>query len=276
MKWAFVLSLLIDAPFLAVLALSWGSLDPILLLIMIIPLGVSGLIVYSSYAAGAMEYLLEEEGLRVRFPLAPLRVKYAQIRGAGKVETSLGFRLFGGSLPGSHWGMFATSNLGRVQVYATRARGVFIQLELVDGTRVLISPTDPDAFLDALGGRIPLTTPTPAHVELPRLDRRYAAAQIAAVTLAWLALVTFVAAFYPGLPDVIPVHFGLDGVPNRYGSKAEMLLLAALSAVFPAMNAVFTTKFGRYNKGLTAFLGVVFLFALGLFALAFNQVLRAV
>ncbi|MFA5869953.1 MAG: PH domain-containing protein [Candidatus Bathyarchaeia archaeon] len=253
-----------------------GDLAPIIALIMIIPLCVSGLIVYSSYAAGRMAYVLGEDGLRVKFSLAPLMLKYQHIKGAGKVETSLGFRLFGGSLPGSHWGTFATSNVGNVQVYATRARGEFVLLELVDGVKVLISPLEPDAFLEALRGKTALAAPTLAEVEPPRLDRGLAFGQVAVVTIAWLALVAYVASIYPGLPEVIPVHFGLDGVPNRYGSKVEMLLLVALSTIFPAMNAVFALKFGKYNRGLTTFLGVVFLFALGLFALVFNQVLQAI
>ena len=276
LKWALLLGILIDVPFVAILALSWGELDSIIALVMIIPLGISGLIVYSSYAAGGMAYVLAEEGLRVSFPLAPLRLRYDQIRGAGKVETSLGFRLFGGSLPGSYWGTFTTSNMGNVQVYATRASGVFVLLELVDGAKVLISPRDSDGFLDALKGRTTFGAPTLAEVEPPRLDRRLATIQVAVVTIAWLALVAYVASFYPGLPEVIPVHFGLDGVPNRYGSRVEMLILAAFSAIFPAMNAVFALKFGKYNRGLTTFLGVVFLFAIGLFALAFNQVLQAI
>ena len=276
LKWALLLGILIDVPFVAILALSWGELDSIIALIMIIPLGISGLVVYSSYAAKGMTYILAEEGLKVSFPLAPLRLRYNQIRGAGKVETSLGFRLFGGSLPGSHWGTFTTSNLGNVQVYATRASGEFVLLELVDGTKVLISPLDTNGLLDALKGKTAFGAPTLAEVEPPRLDRRLATVQVAVVTIAWLALVAYVASFYPGLPEVIPVHFGLDGAPNRYGSKVEMLILVAFSAIFPAMNAVFALKFGKYNKGLTTFLSAVFLFAVGLFALAFNQILGAI
>lgn len=30
----------------------------------------------------------------------------------------------------------------------------------------------------------------------------------------------------PGLPDIIPVHWGVDGSPDRYGSRWELLLPA--------------------------------------------------
>ena len=87
-----------------------------------------------------MNYVLGEDELRVSFPLSPLRVSYTKIRYAGKVETSLRFRLFGGSLPGAHWGTFTTSSLGNAQVYATKYKGEFVLLELSDGEKILISP----------------------------------------------------------------------------------------------------------------------------------------
>jgi hypothetical protein len=243
---------------------------------MILPLGISGLIVYASYASGRTAYVLGENELRVSFPLSPLRISYSKIRSAGKVETSLRFRLFGGSFPGSHWGTFTTSSLGIAQVYATRYKGEFVLLELSDGNKVLISPKEPDAFLEALREKTAFAAPTLSEVAEPRLDRRLVAAQVAVVTVAWLALVFYVASVYPGLPEVIPVHFGLNGVPNRYGSKVELLFLIGISALFPSLNAIFTLKFGKYNKGLTLFLSVVFLLTVVLFAFVVNQILQAI
>ncbi|MCX6649811.1 MAG: PH domain-containing protein [Candidatus Bathyarchaeota archaeon] len=275
LKWAIVLALLFDVPFASIL-LFGGRPESVMLMVSILPIAVSGLIVYSVYAAARMEYVLGEDDLRIRFPLSPLRISYGRIRGAGKVETSLGLRLFGGSLPGAHWGTFTTSNRGSVQAYATRYKGEFVLLELSDGAKILISPREPDAFVEALREKTTFAAPTLTDAGEPRLNRRLAAAQIAAVTIAWLALVAYVASIYPGLPEVIPVHFGFDGVPNRYGSKVEMLLLVALSALFPALNAVLILKGGKYNRGLTVFLGVVFLLAVGLFALVVNQIVSAI
>src|SRR4030042_2102396 len=123
LKWAVLLALLSDVPFILILLLSGGEFRLVTLLVMILPLGISGLIVYASYASGRTAYVLGENELRVSFPLSPLRISYSKIRSAGKVETSLRFRLFGGSLPGSHWGTFTTSSLGTAQAYATRYKG---------------------------------------------------------------------------------------------------------------------------------------------------------
>lgn len=52
--------------------------------------------------------------------------------------------------------------------------------------------------------------------------------------LGWIALILFPLALafillsaLP-LPDVIAVHFGLDGTPNRWGSKYELLLVGGI------------------------------------------------
>ena len=33
------------------------------------------------------------------------------------------------------------------------------------------------------------------------------------------------------LPDQVPVHFGLDGAPDRWGARGELLVLAAVIVV---------------------------------------------
>jgi hypothetical protein len=275
LMWAVILALLINTPLFSILLLS-GINTVTMTLVSILPVTVSALIIYSSYAAGKMEYILEEDELRVNFPLSPIKISYKKIKEVAKVETTLRLRLLGGSLPGAHWGTFSTSNLGSTQVYSTRYTGEFVLLELSKGDRILISPLEPDAFIEALRKKTQFTTPNLNEANEPPLDRRLAAAQIAVVTLAWLALAAYIATIYPGLPEVIPVHFGLNGVPNRYGSKVEMLYLVALSTIFPIMNAVFALKFGKYNKVLNIFLSVVFLLALGLFGLVVNQILQAI
>ena len=276
LKWAVLIALLINLPLLLVLLFSDVGSEPVLFLIMIVPFTISGLIVYSSYAAGRMNYTLGEDELRVSFPLSPLRVSYPEIRCAGKVETNLRFRLFGGSLPGAYWGVFTTSSLGNAQVYATKYRGEFVLLELVNGEKILVSPREPDAFLDALRKKTVFVASTQTKMVEPRLHLRLATVQVAVVAIAWLTLVFYVASVYPGLPEIIPVHFGFNGVPNRYGSKSELLALVAVSAIFPSLNTVFAVKFGKYNEVLTVFLSIIFLLAVGLFVLAVKQMLQAI
>ena len=51
---------------------------------------------------------------------------------------------------------------------------------------------------------------------------------VAATALGLLALLGMTAWWWPQLPAIIPIHFGIDGKPNAYGSKATVLLLPAL------------------------------------------------
>ena len=47
---------------------------------------------------------------------------------------------------------------------------------------------------------------------------------------AFLALTTYtVLSVYPALPARIPVHFGISGAPDRWGSKSELFLFVGVS-----------------------------------------------
>jgi hypothetical protein len=275
LKWAILIALLIDTPFILIVLFSGVEPKLFPLLVTILPLSISALIVYASYASAKMMYIVGDSEFSISFPLSP-KISFSKIKYAGKIETNLRFRLFGGSLPGSHWGLFTTSNIGNAQVYTTKHKGEFVLIELVDGTKVLISPKEPDAFLESLRRKTSFTAPAISEVVESSLDRRLVYAQVTVLWIAWLAFVLYVAQIYTGLPETIPVHFGLNGIPNRYGNKSELILFVAVSTLFPALNTVFALKYGKYNKGLTVFLSAVFLLALGLFSLVVGQILQAI
>ena len=275
-KRALLIALLISTPFLLITLFSRNETEPLILLIAALPLTISTLIVYAVYASSRMTYNLSENEFSISFPLNPLKIKYSKIKGVGKVETTLRFRIFGGSLPGSYWGLFSTSSVGNTQAYTTKYKGEFVLIELVDGTRILTSPQKPDELLEALRNRTSFTAPSNINAPEPKLDRSLAYLQVAAVGIAWLALVAYVASIYPILPEVIPVHFGLNGVPNRYGSKVELLILLAVSALFPTLNTIFTLKVGKYSKRLNLFLSFIFLLAVGLFAFVVYQIIQSI
>jgi len=56
----------------------------------------------------------------------------------------------------------------------------------------------------------------------------------------------------------VPLHFGFDGVPNRFGDKSELLWVAGIAGVFPVINAVLSLKFGKNERGFVILLGVIF------------------
>jgi hypothetical protein len=274
--WGIGIALLLDAPLIALLIFSGGIPNTIAFGIILFPLIITGLLIYITIAARKMSYILKEDVLYIDFSVSPLSLPYNKIIAAGKVETQLIFRIFGGSWPGVHWGMFSTKNIGNVQAYLTDYKGEFIQLEVSDGTRVLLSPKEPDVFLEALKKRVDFVSPLSSKYATSKEDRRITYIQVAVVALAWLILTTFVAVIYPSLPEIIPVHFGFDGKPNRWGNKIELLILVGIAALFPALNTLFTLKFGRYNRRLSIFLTTAFLLVMGLFWFVVNIMISAI
>jgi hypothetical protein len=64
---------------------------------------------------------------------------------------------------------------------------------------------------------------------------------------------------YTSLPEIAPVHFGSDGVANRWADKSELLILAGVVAIFPIINAVLALTIGKYEKGMLLVLGTIFI-----------------
>lgn len=52
----------------------------------------------------------------------------------------------------------------------------------------------------------------------------------------------------PGLPDIIPVHWGVDGSPDRYGSRWELLLPSAIVLFLGIL--LLRDSFSRQPKGM--------------------------
>ncbi len=53
--------------------------------------------------------------------------------------------------------------------------------------------------------------------------KKFNSMDVAAVVI-WVLPIVYVACIYSSLPASVPVHFGIDGNPDRYGSKGEFLL----------------------------------------------------
>lgn len=54
-----------------------------------------------------------------------------------------------------------------------------------------------------------------------------------------------IAAVLPFLPDTVPVHWGIDGMPDRYGSRFELLIPAAILLLVGAVLLISSRKNSR-------------------------------
>jgi hypothetical protein len=220
-----------------------------------------------------MNYELSASEFRVNFGLLKKSISYSRVVNAEIVDLKLSLRLFGASLPGVNWGLFRTS-IGNAHVYATKIEGDFIVITLNDGEKIALSPEEPTLFLESMKEKTKLS-PTQNIKETEHQNRsfkRLMYAQVLAVSIATIAFLGYFAWVYASLPEIVPVHFGFNGVANRWANKSELLWLAGAAALFPVINAVLALKFGKYERGIVLFLGAVFIAVTVLFFYTINTI----
>jgi hypothetical protein len=100
--------------------------------------------------------VLADEGVRIERQWAgPVVLPYGSIQDAEVLAPGYArgwWRENGTSFGEIRYGRFASRSLGRFRLYAWRG-GPFVLLETDEG-RVVLTPDDPEAFVEALGGRI--------------------------------------------------------------------------------------------------------------------------
>jgi len=93
-----------------------------------------------------------------------------------------------------------------------------------------------------------------------------------AVSAMYIAFLGYFLWVYFQLPQIVPLHFGFNGVANRFGDKSELLWLAGISAMLPIINAILTLKFGKYERGLVILLGTIFIISVAIFVYVINTI----
>ena len=239
-------------------------------------IGVIFLLAYFSLSTGSARYELSSKNLAVIFGLIRKRIVYARIVEVEIADLKLVLRLFGASLPGFHWGFYKT-NIGNAHVYATRIEGKFIVLTLDDGEKIAISPEDPECFLKAIQEKGYLFKGQTGKeiAQHAQSIQKSAYIQVLAVSITYVSFLVYFFWVYVQLPQIIPLHFGFDGVPNRFGEKSELLWVAGIGALLPIINAILTLKFGKYERGLVLLLGTIFIISVAVFVYATYIVVSA-
>jgi hypothetical protein len=265
-RWGIALAVVLGIPLFVFLLL--GLQGPTFFVVFLSALFavIPALVIYFTLAGRTLSYEIGKDEFRVNFRPMKLRTPYAFIEGVEIADLTLLLRLFGGSWPGLHWGLFK-SNKGNVSVYATKVKGDFVVINLVDGKRIAITPAEPEAFLKRINEeRNRFGTVTKKDIAVfESFSRKLIYAQIAVVTAGFFVFLAYFLWVYPALPEIVPVHFSLNWIPNRWAHKSELFWMVGLAAIFPSLNAVFALKFGKFSKGLMVFLGVVFVLVEALF-----------
>ncbi|MCW4025718.1 MAG: PH domain-containing protein [Candidatus Bathyarchaeota archaeon] len=239
-------------------------------------LGVLAVLAYFTFSSGSLKYDVTPKEFQINFGLLKKRVPYRQITNVEKINLQLSLRLFGASLPGFHWGLFRTT-MGNAHVYATKINGEFVLITLANGEKIALSPQEPAQFVDALNGKgVMFNSQSTREIsELKQSQKRLAYLQVLAVSLAYVAFLGYFFWIYFSLPQIVPVHFGFDGVANRWADKSELLWLTGVAAIFPVVNGILSLKYGKYEKGMLFLLGVIFIVILAVFIFALNSIVSA-
>jgi hypothetical protein len=115
-----------------------------------IVLGLTFGILISLYLFSPRGFELTLSGVVVRRVLRSFEIPYKEIVEAGRVSwTWRGIRLFASGGLYGYFGLFQFSGLGRVWTYVTN-RHKLVLIRTRDGTLYMLSPEDPDIFLEKL------------------------------------------------------------------------------------------------------------------------------
>lgn len=90
---------------------------------------------------------------------------------------------------------------------------------------------------------------------LTRLRSDYALiALLALAVLVNFALLGFLLVRYDAIPDPLPLHFDASGLPDRIGSKSDILALPSIGLIVFGMNAVLGLLAYRKERAATMLL----------------------
>lgn len=238
-------------------------------------LGLLLILTSFSLASSSLKYELSAKDFRVKFGLINKKISYTKITNAEQVQLSLSLRLFGASLPGFHWGLYRT-NIGNAHVYGTRISGDFIVITLEDGEKIAVSPQEPERFFNAINDKkFQFSRIEPKQITNKEPTKRSVYAQVIAVTAAYCVFLVYFVGVYVSLPQIVPVHFGFNGVANRWADKSELLWLMGIVVALPVINAMLSLKFGKYERGLLLLLGTIFIACIAVFIYALNTIVIA-
>ncbi len=262
--WSIILLMIIDVPFFVLLFFSFQGFSFLFLTLMVVLFIVNFLVFSLGFLGNKMSFRIQENMFLINFGLSKRKIPYDAIRDVFISETSLLLRLFGASWPGLHWGLFNAKDIGKIWVYSTKITGEFVVIELVDGNKIAVSPENPKKLYGALINQRKKFGTSKIANSIGQ-SKRLVNLQVVSVATAFLIFLGYLLWIYPTLPEIIPVHFDINMIPNRWGHKSELFIIAGIAAIFPIINSILVLKFGKYAKTLTIFLGIIFISLMVLF-----------
>lgn len=232
----------------------------------LIGVALVGVLGYWTCGFYTLRYRVDRNGLVITWGVLRQVIPVTNIeRLAPGTELDPHTRIRGFTWPGYYVGVGHDPNLGPVLSYATRPREE--QLLIITPTQVYaISPRDPAAFkLEyELRARLGPTVALTQGAILSRLARlplwhdRPLWVLAGLTALSNVLLFGYVSWQHPYLPELLPLHFGIQGQVDRIGERTELFLLPIIGLIVLAINALWgflihlRERFGTYILLLAA------------------------
>ena len=200
--------------------------------------GLLIVLAYRSYALSRATYLLAREGITIQWGLRVEEIPMPAVlwwRRPVELEHPPTMPWFG--MPGAILGTRTDSNLGVLE-YLASDRGRLVLLA-TEGRIYVISPEDPERFLDSLQEVVEMGSLTsldarsihPASLIGEIASDRSARLLLAASLLLVLAVIVWVGLLIPS-PVSLPVGFAPDGLPRTPGPAVRVVVLGVVSTTF--------------------------------------------
>jgi hypothetical protein len=207
---------------------------------------VAGYLGYRTVGAFTLEYWVDRDGVTLVWGPTRQIIPMAAIQRIQRGAISVGVdRLWPWHWPYTERRRLWGADVGVVSSYATRP--LTEQLILVtDGESYGISPSEPAKFLAAVQSRYALGIVRPKRPELQRpplwtwrLWRdRVAQVLIVGGLIGVLFMFGILAFRYPSVPADVPLHFDVNGIPDRIAAKSGLFALPLIGMLVWLANLI--------------------------------------
>ncbi len=253
---------------------SLGTVGLALLLAATVPL--LAYLIYMLYQLVTLNYLLDRDSIIIRcggirhvIPIHATEV----VSESGKDAADLGRRV---PWPGFWVGHDPASG---IHYYATEppSRQILIRTH---SRAYAITPVNRGGFLLSVEARQTLGPSQRAVESSARAEwmdwtiwsDRSAQGLILAGLLANLALFGALAAAFPGVPQLVPIHYDASGMVDRIAPRIELLRIPAIGAITWSVNSVLGLILHRWEPVATYLLAAVAVLVQGLLAVAIYRI----
>jgi hypothetical protein len=217
----------------------------LLLLAIVVSLFVLALLGYWLYGLLWSGFFVDRNALVIRWGAVTQVVPLEDVDGVLTGDQIKRIKTYRGPLwPGMRVGYGEMEDVGSTLFFAATATDKQVVLT-TPALAYAISPADQSAFLETLRHRLSMgptqsveqASQQPAFLTWSFWSDRLGFALLTGAVMLLIALFGFIALRYPTLADLQPLHFDAEGLPDRWGTQAQVFTLPFIGLLALIANA---------------------------------------